>query len=361
GEQTGRDVGLTVTLPCDSSGLSGLTDPESVAATVDGLNLVTHGFGRPGDGPNAGLPDVERCVDLWSGSDGDGKSKINVMIPFYGATSPGTGRPGPDVENWPSSGGRPRHYEVAEALRGGGGTGKGMTSRRDETSGTRIASFDDGSGSVSYDDRRSVCDKAGLVVDGGLGGVSIWDISGDIEDDLVAPLLEAVNRKLALPDIDCGDEFGVPDEEPPASVGGLVLGSGPGPAVVDARPIPADDGGVDVGGNDAPVMVAFDQKVPEPPDRADKAEVLGMPVIVDEPVPAPVSRPVTVPYDDSKSPYTLDVSSFGGIAVAATSCDGGCPPSSTCVGNSAGGQAIADADCAACNTGQTWWPCDVQG
>lgn len=109
-------------------------------------------------------------------------------------------------------------------------------------------------------------------------------------------------------------------------------------------------------------MVAFDQKVPEPTsDRADKAEVLGAPVIVDEPVPAPVPRPVSVPYDENLSPYTLDVSSFGDIAVAATSCDGGCPPASSCVGNSAGGQAIADADCAACNSGQTWWPCDVQG
>lgn len=177
------------------------------------------------------------------------------------------------------------------------------------------------------------------------------------QDDLFAPLLEAVNRKLALPDIDCDDEFGVPDDVPPAAVGELAFESDPEPDVVSARPVPAvdgDDGAV-------PVMVAFDQKVPEPsPDRADKTEVLGRPVIVDEPVPAPVPRPAMT-YDENASPYTLDASAFGEIAVAATSCDGGCPSASTCVGNSAGGQAIADADCAACNSGQTWWPCDVQG
>lgn len=193
GDQIGRQVGLTVTLPCDSSGLSGLTDPESVADAVDGMNLATHGFAGPWDavsGPNAGVPDVEACVDLWSGSGGESsRSKITVMLPFYGrayagASSLGTKHGGSDGANWPdSSGGTPRHHAVAAALRSWA-PGKRMRGHRDAVSGTRVAAFDDGTGLVSYDDRRSVCDKAGLVVDSGLGGVSIWDVSGDIEGEL---------------------------------------------------------------------------------------------------------------------------------------------------------------------------------
>jgi hypothetical protein len=62
------------------------------------------------------------------------------------------------------------------------------------------------------------------------------------------------------------------------------------------------------------------------------------------------------------SPYSIDKSTLGTVSVASESCNGGCPPSSQCVGNQAAGQLIEDSECIPCSTsGQTWWPCDVPG
>ena len=112
-------------------------------------------------------------------------------------------------------------------------------------------------------------------------------------------------------------------------------------------------------------------------EKKDKTEVVGVP-----PPPRPV---VVIPTNDddndattsssntstssssssSYSPYTIDKSKLGSISAASPTCNnnnGGCPPSSTCVGNQAAGQLIADTDCHPCSSsGQSWWPCDVEG
>lgn len=96
----------------------------------------------------------------------------------------------------------------------------------------------------------------------------------------------------------------------------------------------------------------------EPIVRKDKTAIVGIPII-QEPNPSP---PVTAPNNNNNpSPYTIDKSSLGSVAVASTSCTGGCPSGSTCVGNAANGQLIQDSECQPCSEGQTWWPCDVQG
>jgi hypothetical protein len=98
--------------------------------------------------------------------------------------------------------------------------------------------------------------------------------------------------------------------------------------------------------------------VEEPIIRKDKTEIVGTPIVIaNNPAPAPL----VTPGNSNASPYTLDKSQLGSIAVAATSCTGGCPSGSTCVGNQAGGQLIKDEECSACSSGQTWWPCDVPG
>jgi hypothetical protein len=102
--------------------------------------------------------------------------------------------------------------------------------------------------------------------------------------------------------------------------------------------------------------------------RGDKTEVVGSSVVPLTPRPSPVDDvPATSPAIPSSSsnasPYTIDVSTLSSSksSVAADTCAGGCPDGSTCVGSTTGGILVVDADCVACETGQTWWPCDVDG
>ena len=44
-----------------------------------------------------------------------------------------------------------------------------------------------------------------------------------------------------------------------------------------------------------------------------------------------------------------------------TFCLGGCPSDQLCVGNRNHPQGMSDDDCAPCNSGQTFWPCDTEG
>lgn len=98
--------------------------------------------------------------------------------------------------------------------------------------------------------------------------------------------------------------------------------------------------------------------------RKDKTEVVGSPPISSEPRP-PAPAPLSSSTSTGASPYTLDVSTLGGseklMPVASDSCSGGCPQGSTCVGSSSTGQLVKDEECTPCETGQTWWPCDIAG
>jgi hypothetical protein len=196
---------------------------------------------------------------------------------------------------------------------------------------------------VSYDDEWSICDKTEYVVDNSLGGFIIWELSGDMLDDFHQPLLEAMNRKLALPDIDCEGTFG-----PFAQ------------AFVGSADTAPDETAVTLSEPISSLTTETIVVEEEPIVRGDKTEVLGEPVASPPPPPPPASAPEPS-QSSNESPYTIDPSSFGSLAVAAESCTGGCPDGSSCVGNSAGGQLITDEDCAACATGQTWWPCDMDG
>lgn len=154
-------------------------------------------------------------------------------------------------------------------------------------------------------------------------------------DDFHQPLLEAVNRKLAMPEINCKSSFGIS-------------------AITKKNPV---DEPTDNMADPEPVVTTGKVTVEEPLIRGDKTEVLGRP-----PLPAPRPAPLPAPVPSNASPYTLDKSQFGPLSVAADSCsDGGCPSGSKCVGNAAGGQLIKDKECTPCATGQTWWPCDVDG
>ncbi|KAL7552787.1 hypothetical protein ACHAWF_016039 [Thalassiosira exigua] len=356
GRRTGRRYGLTAALPCLPSLISNFSaeDATALADLLDGWNLRSydlHGPWDPVTGHHAPLYDplksglsVQGCVENWVGKNSRIESyldrdaarrKVNLGLPFFGrsyldATEMGARHGGNDAYSWPDDDGSPTYYNIIEKV----GEGE-MTSVRDETTKAAYAYFDDGYGMVSYEDPRSMCDKVEYATNEGLGGFVIWDISGDMMDDFRQPLLEAVNRKLALPDIDCRESF--------------------------ADPVQLEASSKASSGSTVPIPLAV---VEEPIVRGDKAEIVGVPIIA-HPPPAPGTVPAPAPLitssQSSTSPYTIDVSSFGSLPVAAETCQGGCPSSSQCVGNAASGQLIQDSECAACSDGQTWWPCDVDG
>lgn len=81
---------------------------------------------------------------------------------------------------------------------------------------------------------------------------------------------------------------------------------------------------------------------------------------------APLSRVTTRKDKTEVVGAPLDISTLGGssgglMPVASDSCSGGCPQGSTCVGSSSTGQVVKDEECTPCETGQTWWPCDIAG
>lgn len=119
-----------------------------------------------------------------------------------------------DQQNWPQDFGTPVFYNIIDKLSKGG-----MVSKRHEPTKTQYAYFKDGSGlgefvfyfdrsgarsekylttcqpqsifphrtssSVSYDDAQSVCDKADYVNKELLGGLFVWEMTGDLMQNLV--------------------------------------------------------------------------------------------------------------------------------------------------------------------------------
>ncbi len=87
-----------------------------------------------------------------------------------------------------------------------------MTSVWDKTTWTQYAYFQNG-GLVSYDNENAICAKAQYVNENSLGGFIIWELSGDLMDDLSTPLLDVTNIKLNNPDFNCGESGLYPDED----------------------------------------------------------------------------------------------------------------------------------------------------
>ena len=85
-----------------------------------------------------------------------------------------------------------------------------MTSVWDEKTWTQYAYFDSG-GLVSFDNEAAICAKVEYAIDHDLGGFIIWELSGDLMDDLSTPLLEVTNKKLNNPNFNCGKTGQLPE------------------------------------------------------------------------------------------------------------------------------------------------------
>lgn len=211
GSKTGRYYGLTAALPCGPSHIDNI-DVEHLADVLDELLLMAYDLHGPWDsvtGVNAPLYyqgfgnielSVDACVRTWK-SKGAPASKIGVGLAFYGrsfayASGLNTPHSGQDDNNWESDYGIPQYFSIIDRF------GQ-MTSVRHDVSKTPFAFFNGGSGFVSYDDERSICEKTEYVIDQDLKGFLIWELSGDLMPDLTTPLLDAVNEKLLKPDMNC--------------------------------------------------------------------------------------------------------------------------------------------------------------
>lgn len=216
GSQTGRFYGLTAALPCGTSNIANI-DIATAASYLTELNLMTYDFfgaWSPTTGTNAPLFSqewgdedvakfsVDGCVRSWI-EGGGSPSAINIGLPFYGRSflnAKDLNQPhgGTDKNNWGIDDGSPQYFNIVEKL-------PQMVSVRHEMTKTQFAYFDTSQGGlVSFDDEQAICDKADYCIQNSLNGFIIWEISGDLMDDLSTPLLDAVHMKLNNPSLDCG-------------------------------------------------------------------------------------------------------------------------------------------------------------
>jgi hypothetical protein len=173
---------------------------------------------------------VDGCVKNFYKAGAAGlANKISIGVPFYGKTyavatelnaphSNTNGLFGGNVDqaNWPQDLGTPVFYNMLDTMVKGS-----MMCKRHAPSKTEYAYFKDGSGLVTYDDTQAVCNKAEYVNQNLLGGMFIWELSGDMLDSMATPLLDTINRKLEELNFDCSIMATPPDcslpELPPPS------------------------------------------------------------------------------------------------------------------------------------------------
>jgi len=175
---------------------------------------------------------VDACVNAWKAG-GAPSSKIGLGMPFYGrsfknASGLNKAHGGLDDINWSLDDGIPQYFSIMDKM-------NTMTSVRHDISKTPYAYFNNGSGFVSYDDERSICEKTDYLLENDLKSFLIWELSGDLMDDLSTPLLDVMNTKLSNPDLDCaaGTLTGSPTSpKPTASPTGKRPTSSPNPTPV---------------------------------------------------------------------------------------------------------------------------------
>jgi hypothetical protein len=109
-----------------------------------------------------------------------------------------------DLLAWGVDDGSPQYFNIVPKL-------SGMTSVWDKKTWTQYAFFD-GGGFVSFDNENAICAKVQYAQENSLAGFIIWELSGDVMDDLSTPLLDITNEKLLNPDLSCGEPGFYPEE-----------------------------------------------------------------------------------------------------------------------------------------------------
>ena len=221
GASKGNSYGLTATLSCGLDNIANV-DIFYLDSILDEFNLLTVDFHGPWEstvGASAPLYDqvgekgkglsVDSCVSAYLDA-GASKEKVNIALPFYGASYAGASALGDecrkswvgdcsDTDSWQGSKGWPPYFQLYEKL-------PDMNRTYDIETASTFAYND--RGIVSFDDERSICLKTEYVIENELGGFIILELGGDLLDKLSTPLLDAMNLKLLNPALPCnGDAF----------------------------------------------------------------------------------------------------------------------------------------------------------
>jgi len=375
-----RTFGLTAALPCGPQ-IIDHQDVPRVSAALTELNLMTYDFHGTWDdkvGINAPLMDqpedrfyspgysVDGCVERWV-EEGADRAKINIGLPFYGRSYGGATElygdfDGPDGMNWWADQGQPQYYNILEKL-------PDMISLRDDVTKTQYAYFEKG-GIVSFDDSQAICDKVEYAREKQLNGYIIWELSGDLTEDLLTPLLDVVNYKL-----EHGDGFACEQFR-------METGNGAAAVQANAEPNPwySDwESGTCINDGKQPAWERQDNLFRRKEECCGYKFEYKFDACVGPPTEEPTKKPTREP---TLSPIITDpptlgpTLTFGAAQVVSTKnsrdgvspqapetwCLGGCKNANEkCVGNQNHPQNIADSDCRPCQSGQTYWPCDVDG
>lgn len=221
--ETGKTYGLTAALPCNPKHIENL-EVDKLANILTEFNLMSYdlfGAWDPITGANAPLYhqgfgnedfNIHSCVENYVAL-GAPRERMNIGLPFYGRSfkhATGFNQPhgGNDEANWPDDEGTPQYYNIYNKL-------PYMIQMRDNIGKTQYAytKRDDPKlplggemlpeGLVSFDDERAICDKVHYAQQNDLGGFIIWEISGDLLENLRTPLLDVTNKKLGNPSFQC--------------------------------------------------------------------------------------------------------------------------------------------------------------
>lgn len=177
-------------------------DIAAIAPIVDWVNVMTYDFAgpwSPATGHNSALYpydeaedptfNIESALGRWNRA-GMPKSKLHVGLPFYGRGFGGvtSAIPGASFTATPQGTTEPGLFDYSHLLTD---VLPGLEVRYDEAARVPYAYDADADVFYSFDDERSIEEKARFARTAGYAGVLVWDLSNDTDD---GALLAAANR-----------------------------------------------------------------------------------------------------------------------------------------------------------------------
>lgn len=203
GKLSGRKFLLTAALPAGAEALKEY-ETDTIAQLLDMLNVMTYDFNGPWSartGYNAPVfasspSESERTIDaakrLYVDRMNIPASKINLGVPFYGHTYTHA-----LAVNSPHSGGDTVHFSPHGAFYYDILPLVSSTRRHwDKTAKVPYLIIPEWKTFISYDDEESIGYKADYILESGVRGVIIWEITGDYLPNGSTPLLDVIHGKF---------------------------------------------------------------------------------------------------------------------------------------------------------------------